>query len=109
MVGIDVTKEAIEMTKGVELNKPKGIQYHIGSICNLSMFKDEMFDAVVSNIVLCDLQDMNKAIAEIYRVLESKGRLVFSIMHPCFTTPPHMVGSRGPWTATDVKTGSTGR
>ncbi len=88
MVGVDLSTKAIEMARAAELEKPKGIQYHVGSICDLSMFRDEIFDSVVSNIVLCDLQDLKKAIAEIHRVLKTKGRLVFSILHPCFTSPP---------------------
>ena len=88
MVGVDLSTKAIEMARAAELDKPEGIQYHVGSICDLSMFRDETFDSVISNIVLCDLQDLKKAMAEIHRVLKPKGGLVFSIMHPCFTSPP---------------------
>ena len=88
MVGVDVSEEAIEMAKVAERRDPLGIRYHVGSLCNMSMFRNSMFDAVVSNIVLSDLQDMNSAFAEIRRVLKSRGKLVFSIMHPCFSSAP---------------------
>lgn len=88
MTGMDVAKSAIEMAEAEESARPRGIEYYVGSVCNLSMFRDEMFDAVVSNIVLSGLQDLDKAVAEVHRVLKTGGRFVFSIMHPCFTTPP---------------------
>jgi len=64
------------------------IKYWVGSICNLSICDDVSFDAVVSNLVLMDLQDLDKAVKELYRVLKPEGKLVFSIMHPCFSSPP---------------------
>jgi len=60
----------------------------VGSVCSLVMFPDGGFDAIVSNLALMDVHDLDKAIKEFRRVLKSKGRLVFSIMHPCFSSPP---------------------
>jgi 2-polyprenyl-3-methyl-5-hydroxy-6-metoxy-1,4-benzoquinol methylase len=88
MVGIDVSKEAIRMARSAESDAPLNIQYYVGSLGDLSMFSNNTFDLIVSNIVLCDLPDVNQALAEIHRVLNKSGKLVFSIMHPCFSSPP---------------------
>ena len=88
MVGADVSKRAIEIAEDIEKNESMNIEYHVGSVCNLSMCSDGEFDAVVSNLVLQDLQDIDKAVAELHRVLKPDGKFVFSIMHPCFSSAP---------------------
>jgi len=88
IVGVDVSKRSIEIAEEIEKKEPMNIQYQIGSICDLRMFEDDAFDLIVSNIVLDDLQDIDKAIRELYRVLKPEGKLVFSILHPCFSSPP---------------------
>jgi 2-polyprenyl-3-methyl-5-hydroxy-6-metoxy-1,4-benzoquinol methylase len=88
IVGVDVSKEFIQMARQQEKKLPLGIEYHVGTLCNLNLFQDEGFDVVVSNLVLMDLPDLDKAISELHRVLKRGGRLVFSIMHPCFASPP---------------------
>lgn len=88
MMGIDASRRSIEIAKSIEKEEPMNIKYYVGSICNLSMFDDCTFDVVISNIVLNDLQDIDKAIKELHRVLKPEGKLVFSIMHPCFSSPP---------------------
>jgi ubiquinone/menaquinone biosynthesis C-methylase UbiE len=40
-------------------------------------FPDGAFDAVVSTLVLCSVADPHRALAEVHRVLEPGGRLVF--------------------------------
>jgi SAM-dependent methyltransferase len=65
-----------------------GIGYYVGTVSDLNMFRDETFDLVVSNLALMDLPDLDKAIEELHRVLGKNGRLIFSIMHPCFSSPP---------------------
>jgi len=88
MIGVDVSRRSIEVARSFESREPMNIKYYLGSICNLSMCDDGMFDAVVSNIVLIDLQDLDKAVKEIHRVLKPDGKIVFSILHPCFSSPP---------------------
>jgi len=88
VVGIDLSRRFIEIAESLKEEDPLNIQYHVGSICNLSMLDDEGFDIVVCNIVLDDLRDLDRAVREIHRVLKVGGKLVFSILHPCFTTPP---------------------
>jgi ubiquinone/menaquinone biosynthesis C-methylase UbiE len=88
MVGVDVSKKAIDIARNIEKKEPLNIEYHVGSICDLSITREGTFDIVVSNLVLQDLQDIEKAIQEIHRVLKPKGELIFSIMHPCFSSPP---------------------
>lgn len=88
MVGVDLSKRFIEISKQKESETPLGIAYYSGTISNLGMFKNETFDMVVSNLTLMDVLDLDKAIREIYRVLKNDGKLIFSIMHPCFSSPP---------------------
>lgn len=88
MVGVDLSTRAIELAIRAEREVPLNIAYHVGSLCRLSMCADATFDAVVSNLVLQDLQDLDGALHELHRALKPGGRLVFSIMHPCFSSPP---------------------
>jgi len=88
MVGVDVSERSIGFAEAVEREDPLNVEYHVGSICDLSMCNSNMFDAVVSNLVLQDLQNIDKAIRETCRVLKPDGKLVFSILHPCFSSPP---------------------
>ena len=88
VVGVDISRRFIEIAKRKERENPLGIQYYVGSLCNLNMFQDEVFDVVVSNLALMDVHDLEKAVKELYRVLKVNGKLVFSIMHPCFASPP---------------------
>jgi 2-polyprenyl-3-methyl-5-hydroxy-6-metoxy-1,4-benzoquinol methylase len=88
VVGVDASKEFIKMARQKEKENPLGIEYYVGTICKMSMFQEETFDLEVSNLVLMDLYDLEKAIGELRRVLKTGGRLIFSIMHPCFASPP---------------------
>lgn len=88
MVGVDVSARLIEIAEETERKVGVNIEYHVGSVCKLAMFDDDVFDAVVSNVVLQDLQDIDRAVKELFRVLRLEGRLVFSIMHPCFSSSP---------------------
>jgi SAM-dependent methyltransferase len=87
-VGVDISERFIEIAKQKEAKKPLGIAYHVGSLSNLFMLQDEAFDLVISNLVLMDVRHLAKAIKELHRILKKEGKLIFSIMHPCFSSPP---------------------
>lgn len=86
--GVDISKRFIQIAEQKEKEVPCGIRYYVGTLCNLPMFGDETFDLIVSNLVLMDVRDLEKAVKELHRVLKKEGKLVFSIMHPCFSSPP---------------------
>jgi len=88
MFGVELSKRFVERAEQKEREAPLGITYYSGTVCNLTMFEGETFDMVVSNLVLMDLPDLNKAIKEFHRVQKKNGRLIFSIIHPCFSSPP---------------------
>lgn len=88
VVGVDISKKLIKIAKQKESEKPLGVKHYVCSLSNLEMLQDETFDIAVSNLVLMDVTDLNKAMKELHRVLKKNGKLVFSIMHPCFSSPP---------------------
>lgn len=49
------------------------------------------FDAVVCNMAMMDMADINPMMHAIPRLVKSGGRFVFTIMHPCFNTIPGTV------------------
>lgn len=88
MVGLDLSKRFIEIAEKKEKEAHLGIKYYIGTLSNLPMFQNETFDMVISNLALMDVHDLEKGVKELYRVLKKNGELIFSIMHPCFSSPP---------------------
>jgi len=64
-----------------------GIDYLQASCEDLAALSDDTFDVVVSNMVLQDLAGYEAALGEFARVLRPGGRLVFSVLHPCFSAP----------------------
>jgi len=86
--GRDISQKFIAMAQELERKEPLGIRYRQGSIVDLGARADATFDVVVSNLVLQDVRDYEKAVGEIARVLRPGGRFVFSIMHPAFASPP---------------------
>jgi SAM-dependent methyltransferase len=64
-----------------------GIRYIHGNCEDMTFLDAESFDIVASNMVLQDLSDHKAALRNMHRVLVENGILVFSICHPCFTTP----------------------
>jgi len=71
VVGLDASEAILEMARHI---CPKG-EFLSGDAQDLP-FGDETFDAVVTAQVLCFLNDVERALSEILRVLKPGGRLV---------------------------------
>jgi len=86
VTGVDFSAEMLAIAQ--ERTKPElGIRYVHGNCEKMDFFDIESFDIIVSNMVLHDLPDHKAALRNMYRVLVDRGILVFSISHPCFSTP----------------------
>jgi 2-polyprenyl-3-methyl-5-hydroxy-6-metoxy-1,4-benzoquinol methylase len=46
-----------------------------------------LYDCVVANMLLMHMSDVSTFTSEAYRLLKADGRLIFSILHPCFNEP----------------------
>jgi SAM-dependent methyltransferase len=86
LTGVDISERMIELALEEEHREPLEIRYVRASYADLGMFPDASFDAVVSFMALMDGPRFDLAMRESFRVLRPRGRLVFSITHPCFIT-----------------------
>lgn len=86
MTGIDISETFIRHAREEEDREPKGSRYERASAVDLP-FTDAGFDFAVAFMSLMDIPEVEKVLAEVFRVLEPGGFLQFSIEHPCFTTP----------------------
>ena len=86
VTGVDFSAEMLAIA--AERTDPAlGIRYLHGNCEHLDALDAGAFDVIVSNMVLMDLADHVAALQGFYRLLTGGGILVFSISHPCFTTP----------------------
>ncbi len=86
VVAVDYSRKMLEIARE-RTPSDYAIEYYYGNCENLDFLEDESFDIIVSNMVLQDLFDYEKAVTEMYRLLFKKGVFIFSILHPCFSTP----------------------
>jgi len=86
VVGVDISQRMVELARQEEQREPLGNRYEVASFSDLSLFEDKSFDIVVSFMALMDSPDYEGALREFFRVLRKKGKLFFSISHPCFMT-----------------------
>jgi len=91
VTGIDSSRPIIDICNEREKRNPLCITYHSAEASNLSMLADSVFDIVLANMTLDDIENAEGAIKECSRVLHERGRLVGSISHPCFDMGEHSV------------------
>ena len=82
VVGIDVSKNMIELAN--EVNKDEKITYKNISMENISLLKDK-FDVIISSLAFHYIEDYDKLLKDIYKLLNKKGLLIFSQEHPLST------------------------
>ena len=86
VAGIDFTSELIAKAK--ERGVPANVTFEVGNLVNLP-FENNVFDIVLLNMVLMDIENLDRVVSEIARVTKPGGIIVVSITHPCFENPPN--------------------
>jgi ubiquinone/menaquinone biosynthesis C-methylase UbiE len=87
MTAVDIAEIFIRHARAEETRAPLGITYRQASAVELP-FADAEFDFAASFMCLMDIPELERVLAEVFRVLRPGGFLQFSILHPCFS-PPH--------------------
>lgn len=82
VIAVDFSSELIEI--GKRYSKELPITFLIGDLCSLETLHDEDFDIILCNLVLLNLDCLEKSLQEFHRLLRPKGFVVFSIVHPAF-------------------------
>lgn len=85
VTGIDISEKFISHAQMIEDAEPLGINYKVASATQLP-FEAKRFAFATSFMCLMDIPNPEKALQEVYRILEPNGFFQFSITHPCFTT-----------------------
>lgn len=88
MIGIDISGNFVRLATEAELEQPLGIRYEIASAVDLP-FEEASFDFAAAFMSLMDMQELERVLAEVFRVIRPGGFLQFSILHPCFGNVPH--------------------
>jgi SAM-dependent methyltransferase len=86
VVGIDIAERFITHAIAAEREEPRGIEYRIASAVELP-FSNASFDAATAFMSLMDIPEVDRVLAETFRVIRPGGFFQFSISHPCFDTP----------------------
>jgi len=84
----DVTIYGIDLEKKVKKDTPDFVNFFVGSVESMKMFKDSFFDCILCFHVLEHLENPGKAIKEFQRVLKRKGRLFIESPHWISTIMP---------------------
>ena len=86
VTGVDFSEKLIELARRQEAKEKLGICYYVLDATDLKEFSGNHFDLVACFMSLQDIENYEKAISEVARVLKNRGRFVFSVPHPCFET-----------------------
>jgi len=101
LVAVDLSAKLLEIARRHEQPQPRGIQYMHADARTLDGMPDRSFDGVVCSMALMDIADLAPTLQSVARILRPGGWFVFSILHPCYNTPPssEMSSPRG-WVRT---------
>lgn len=91
--GIDISEKLIKAAKDEEKGKPLGIKYFVGDFTKTN-FPSSFFDVILSHQTINETFFSERAIAEFYRLLKNKGKLILLFLHPCFEFRERRLGQR---------------
>jgi len=84
-VGVDLSREQLDIAKKEEREKPLGIKYLLRDVSNLRGINSGKFDIIFIEFVLLEIPKLNilkNIFRESYRVLKKGGIIFISDMHP---------------------------
>jgi len=84
VLGMDSSKEMINIAKWKASRKRLDAKFMVGDVSDLKI-EDDVFDLVLSTLVLMDVKELDKAISEIVRVTRNEGDIIASVQHPILT------------------------
>jgi len=84
VLGIDSSEKMIHIARGKASRRMLKAKFMVGNVSDLKI-KDEVFDLVLSTLVLMDVKDLDGAISELVRVTRDGGDIVVSVQHPTLT------------------------
>jgi len=87
VVGLDLSAELIAIAQRDEAAEPLGIQFIVGDAQRPAGLAAGQFDGVVCNMALMDIPDLEAVFQAVFKLLRSSGWFVFSLTHPCFSSP----------------------
>lgn len=96
VVGIDISEGMIARARAREASASQGIEYHVGSATDLSMFETASFDVVCAVFLFNYLTraETTAVLASARRVLRPGGRMLFTVPHPAL---PFLRGREAPF------------
>ncbi|NVB79487.1 MAG: class I SAM-dependent methyltransferase [Kofleriaceae bacterium] len=77
VLGIDLTPEMLAYASA----NVRGAIFREGDLCAIPS-PDASFDLVVSGLAIAHVADLDRAVAEMARVLRPSGRVILSVLHP---------------------------
>jgi 2-polyprenyl-3-methyl-5-hydroxy-6-metoxy-1,4-benzoquinol methylase len=86
VTAIDFSDKFIEIAR---LKSNKNIDYRILDITKideLNSFNGYSFDSIVCTMALMDMENIEVLIKYLPKILKENGKLVFSVLHPCFNS-----------------------
>ena len=81
-VGLDISEEQIKYAKILANKQRVKVSFHVGSMENMIMFSDEIFDIVLSSCAIGYSENYGQTFQEAFRVLRKGGLFVFCVVHP---------------------------
>jgi SAM-dependent methyltransferase len=94
VTGVDLSGALIARAADAERDHPLGVRYVHADVASAAGLGEAAFDVVTCNWGLSDIDDLDRAAAAISAALRPGGRVVFSILHPCF---PGAADTSGSW------------
>lgn len=84
VTAVDISAKMLEYAADREAEEPLGIRYLVGDVTTAEWWDGELFDGVVCNMALMDIDDLDAALSTAARVLHAGGWFSYSLLHPCF-------------------------
>jgi ubiquinone/menaquinone biosynthesis C-methylase UbiE len=85
VIGVDFSKDSIELAKRRETKEKLGIKYYKADISYLPFLKKDYFDIALAEMVIVTIPSQKKyenVVKEVKRILKSKGKIIISKGHP---------------------------
>jgi SAM-dependent methyltransferase len=84
LTGLDISAALLAKAQAREAAEPLGITYLHADVTAADVLAGRVFDGVVCNYGLSDIDDLDGLLANVARWLNPGGWFVFSLLHPCF-------------------------